>query len=574
MNYGSVDAARSQILNWLSLIHPNAPTIDSLNGISAHELQLLARLGALIRAQLKGEEPEPLLTALTAKPKILVDNDIRTAFARLVEHDAVIELANLYASAVSPVKRRALGTFFTPREYAQAIVDGFASRHHAPAEVVDVGAGVGIFSEIAHDKWPDARIHAIDVNPITLGLQAVAVSKRPEWKVHLVLADYHDWLQRSSPSLPRLYLGNPPYTRWQLIDQSARAGLIKAAGGLVGARANLSTLFLAMTLAKLRPCDSLAMIIPAGWMRAEYGRKLRLFLREQKNRRVTLRMADSWRFEQAIVDAVLVEISPEFAKSQTIEVSDWSETRRMILSREDGEIPFASPGRHFLPTCDRDKRVEQLSSFARFTRGTASGANRFFVGEETEWDALGVPKKYRRKLARRLRPGTDSSAPTVETSELLVLKGYQTGSIGRIDGWIADGKAEGVNESHLCSRRSRWFDLSSEVKCPDVIVSALARDKFHVVENSKNLVILNNLFGLYWKPKVTPAEKTSILAWLRSREGQLALRSNSSVEANGLHRLSPKMMGSIIVSPLGVTGAEESLNENILEGHPLAGNIV
>ncbi|MCW5954578.1 MAG: 50S ribosomal protein L11 methyltransferase, partial [Propionibacteriaceae bacterium] len=39
----------------------------------------------------------------------------------------------------------------------------------SPSTIVDVGAGVGIFSIAASVAWPDASVIAVDVNPVTLG---------------------------------------------------------------------------------------------------------------------------------------------------------------------------------------------------------------------------------------------------------------------------------------------------------------------------------------------------------------------------------------------------------------------
>lgn len=541
------EAARSEVLAWVRAAAPDSPALSPIAGISDSDLGQLARLGALLRARLDNDAPDSLVAALTPSSPIHAEDAALVAFDALIEEDAVVHLADLYAAVVTPAKRRPLGTFFTPREYAQAIVDGFASRHGAPAEVVDVGAGVGIFSEIARGKWPSASIQAIDINPLTLGLQAVAAAKDPTWNVQLVLMDYRRWLESNGPAIPTLYLGNPPYTRWQLLDQDSRTDLLGAAAGLVGARANLSTLFLAMTLAKLRPEDSLAMIIPAGWMRADYGRKLRARLRALAKRRISLRLANSWRFHEAIVDAVLVEVGPESSTAQSIEVSDWSGSEQLTLSREDEEAVFAAPGRAHVIVASEPRQGRALADFGKVTRGTASGANRFFIKAPADWDKLGIPPTYRRPLARRLRPGADGTAPSLETAELLVLERYEPGTDESVDAWIKAGEERGLHELHLCSKRSRWFDLSAELKSPDVIISALARDFFHVLENESGLAITNNLFGMYWVPNVEPDARGALLDWLRSSEGQAALRSSASVEANGLHRLSPRTVGTLTV---------------------------
>lgn len=558
----SADQERDQVLSWVRDEGADSGALKPILGTSDSELRQLTRLAALIRARLSDDVPALLVEALTPDRPIEPSEDALVAFDRLIKEDAVVRLADLYAAIVRPENRRPLGTFFTPRDSARAIVDGYVSRHGAPAEVVDVGAGVGIFSEIARTAWPSAAIHAIDINPLTLGLQAVATAGRPKWNVRLELADYRVWLDSRTATRPTLYLGNPPYTRWQLLDDDARSSLLHAAGGIVGARANLSTLFLAMTLGKLKSDDSLAMIIPAGWMRADYGKKLRAHLRAASCRRVSLRLADSWRFDKAIVDAVLVEVGPVARGPQPIEVSDWSGSEQLSVARADGEAIFPAPGRT-QPSVPTDGMSGcALAQFARVTRGTATGANAFFVKQAAEWDALQIPARFRRSLARRLRPGV-ASLPSLETAEILVLGEYERGTDAGVDAWIDFAEERDVHQLHLCSKRGRWFDLSTEIKTPDVILSALARDAFHLLPNDAKLAIANNLFGLYWESSVEEETRGHIVAWLRSAMGQAALRASSSVEANGLHRLSPRSIGAIevprlrhasVASALGSTG--------------------
>jgi hypothetical protein len=558
LRMSTVEQAQTVVLAWVSDQNAGSASLRPIQGTSESELRQLARLAALLRARIGDDAPAALVHALTPDAPIGPSAEALVAFDRLLTGDAVVHLADLYAAIVKPENRRPLGTFFTPRDSARAIVDGYVSRHGAPEEVVDVGAGVGIFSEIARSAWPSANIHAIDINPLTLGLQAVATAGRPNWDVRLELADYRLWLESSAPVRSTLYLGNPPYTRWQLLAHDTRLSLLEATGGLAGARANLSTLFLAMTLSTMRGEDSLAMIIPAGWMRADYGKKLRSHLRGATHRRVSLRLADSWRFDSAIVDAVLVEVGPEALDPQPIEVSDWSGSEQLTVSRADGEASFPAPGRTHLPVPSGGRNTPLLGQFARVTRGTATGANRFFVGRATEWEARQIPAEYRRNLARRLRPG-NASLPSLDTAELLVLSGFERGTNAGVDAWISDAEEREVHRLHLCSKRRRWYDLSGEIKTPDVILSALAREVFHVLPNDAELAITNNLFGLYWEPGVDEETKDRIVRWLRSGPGQAALRASSSVEANGLHRLSPRAIGVIEVPNEGVAAEGAAL---------------
>lgn len=538
----------NEVLAWIRHVDDTSPALTRIAGVSSRELKHLARVGALIRDRLEGDKTKALLdNGLTAPTPITPTVEARTAFGRLVRHNAVAHLAELYAAVVRPAHRRALGTFFTPRDAARSMVEGYASRHVAPSVVVDVGAGVGIFSEVAHEQWPAADIHAVDVNPVTLGLQAVAASAWPDWHVKLELADYRTWLESYTPSEPTLYLGNPPYTRWQLLDVSQRAKLLESAAGLVGVRANLSTIFLAMTLAKMRPEDSLAMIVPAGWMHADYGKPLRLWLREAAHRRVTLRFADSWRFDNATVDAIVVEVGPEADTTQSVQLSDWSISVSQGIDRAHHDAPFPPLGVQEPFSSPGVPGGVKLGRLARVSRGTATGANEFFVLSPDRVLDLGIKDEHVRPLARRIRHRAGTDSPVVEIASLLVLDAYQPGSDTVIDALLAEGEAAGVSDRHLCGKRRSWFDLSSEVKIPDVVISALAKEKFHVVVNAQDLVITNNLFGLRWDTSVTMAVRQQVVRWLCGEEGQAALKVTASVEANKLYRLSPRAVMEIVV---------------------------
>jgi len=538
-------SAFDRLVEWIDAANGSSPMISPVAGISNSDLPRLTRLGAIIVGIFGHEMPQSLAEALTPGRPIKVPDSVKADFLTLIETDGSVRLADLYATVVSSTERRNLGTFFTPRVYAQTIVDGYSDRYGAPSSVVDVGAGVGIFSHITRLKWADARITAIDINPLTLGLQAVMVIVDRLKNMDLVLDDYSRWIRDSVPQGPTLYLGNPPYTRWQLIDQYQRLDLLEAADGLAGARANLSTLFVAMTLARLRPEDSLAMIIPAGWMHADYGKSLRRRIRSESHRRISLRLADSWRFDEAIVDAVLVEIGPELDSEQPIQVADWAGSEILEVTRSTDDGPFERPGYQRQAPVGLDGNSNLVSNYARVVRGTATGANAFFIRPPETWNSLGIPGEYRKAVARRIKPSSDGSNPVIELAELLVLEGYQRGTDRRVDGVISEGELLGLPELYLCSKRSRWFDLTMEVRVPSVILSAFGRDRFHVVDNPDGLAIVNNLFGLYWLDSEASESNSRLTRWLQTPEGQSALMSASSIEANGLHRLSPRKVKSI-----------------------------
>lgn len=532
----------NDVLAWVTADSAVAFSVKGLSGVTDVQGAHLGRLSALIlRAIAHSERYVSVARALTRSTRVDAPNDVYAAFERVVRADALTNLAALYADVVEAANRRTLGTFFTPSAEAASMVAEYAETYPAPGCVVDVGAGVGVFSAAARDRWSAATVNAVDINPVTLGLQAVALGALGDETTHLVLSDYSSWLASREPVSSTLYLGNPPYTRWQLIPKDDRDALLKATEGLVGARANLSTIFLAITLLKLRAADGLSLIVPAGWMSAAYARKLRAYVRNLTSRPITLRLADSWRFDGAIVDAVVVEVGPEAEGSNLLRITDWPGAIQTTLSREQsGEAPFVREGASSASCLQTTGRP--LSEYGRFSRGVATGANAFFVRTAEQADGEGIDPQWRTAIVRRMRPGTSPSEPVVETSTLLNLRDYRQGDDAIIDALIADAVRDGISKGHLCASRARWFDLSAEVWIPDVILSSLGRGTYHVHVNTARHAITNNLFGWTWKDFVALDERQAILAWLRSEEGQRTLAESATREANGLHRLSPRAL--------------------------------
>ncbi|MDF1489997.1 Eco57I restriction-modification methylase domain-containing protein [Tessaracoccus caeni] len=532
----------SDVLAWVTADSEVPFSVEGLSGVTETQGAHLGRLSALILQAIVGSGRHTRIAqALAKSSQVCVPGEVRAAFERVVSASALTNLASLYADIVKADNRRTLGTFFTPAAAAARMVAEYAESHPAPRCVVDVGAGVGVFSAAARDRWSSANIKAVDINPVTLGLQAVALRVLGDETTDLVLSDYPSWLASREPGPPTLYLGNPPYTRWQLIPREDRDVLLEATQGLVGARANLSTVFLAISLLKLRPEDGLSLIVPAGWMSAAYAKNLRAYVRNQTSRAITLRLADSWRFEGAIVDAVVVEVGPAIGGRNQLMITDWLGATQTILGREQSdESPFIrdSAIRTRLARSDGT----ELSEYGRFTRGVATGANSFFVRTVEQADKDGIDPRWRTDIVRRMRPGSGPAQPVVETSTLLNLRDYQQGDDATIDELVADAERAGINERHLCASRERWFDLSAEVWIPDVVLSSFGRDSYHVHVNNAGHSITNNLFGWTWKDSVALDERQAILEWLTSEEGQRSLALSATREANGLHRLSPRAL--------------------------------
>lgn len=450
------------VLTWVKS-HPGTGLRDTdVPGASASELAALATLGRLC-GQARTHLHPHLKTAdalhhyfhgnqrvtdwFTGSTSPKAPDDVRDALIRLLAADGEDGLAHLYSKLVAPARRRTLGTFFTRALEVDRMISGWSEQASAPATVIDVGAGagVGIYTMSAAQEWPEATVHAIDINPVTLGLLALRLANDTQpvdasgtnATVHLVLDDYIGWATANWASLPspRLVLGNPPYTRMQLLPKAMREDLYEQAEGLLGRRASLAVLITAITVTLLEDDDGLCLLLPAQWLESDYAVGLRAWLWNATRRRIDLRLFSSSLFDDAQVDAVSLLIGPDNGTAQPLHVAtnddEFASTDRTAANPVEWRSLFGAASRAaqtrtaqaaaprvraVTTSATANQAPTTLTDVAVVHRGVATGANWFFVLSEADRDELAIPLDYVRPLMRRLRDANSETRPK-RTSE-------------------------------------------------------------------------------------------------------------------------------------------------------------
>lgn len=517
---------------------------------------------------------------------------VQDAARRLLLDDGEDGLARLYAALVSPARRRRLGTFFTPKHEVERMISSWSHQNLPPNSVVDVGAGVGIYTVASAQAWPSSEVFAVDVNPVTLGLLALRVASLSEdVRVTMVLDDYAAWSTTTWEELPppRLVLGNPPYTRMQLLPEQVRDDLVAKAGGLLGRRASLATLLTVISLRLLGPQDGVCLLLPAQWLESDYADGMRGWLWGAIDRRVELRLFSSALFKDAEVDAVSLLVGPVQPSAQEMSVTvDGSgvETRisrqapcpprwRGLFERATqspdhvtgGASPSVATGlqarqktsQSTLPGLGADVEGELLGDVATVQRGIATGSNSFFVLTDSQRKAWKLPKSALVPVVRRLRTGegvrqnewlhdpdgssADRDRTVGEMAWLLVTGPKPTSS--NVLRYLGHGQGLEVDHSVLANQRPDWWDLTPLIRTIDVALSPMSKGVFRMLEVPQNAAILNNLYGLRWNQDVSAARRSAIVQFMQSPKGQEQIRLLARSQASGLLKIEPRALAHL-----------------------------
>lgn len=531
-------------------------------GTTSVERRRLAALGGVVRSIARhqlamGILPSEVRTWVESAPP--APGDLADRIAEALRINGVHFLANIYEAIVESTNRRRLGTYFTPQATVDWLLAEWSKNEAAPAAVVDVGAGVGVFTASALRRWPACSVTAVDVNPVTLGLLAalpMLAASQPE-RLRLVLQDYTEW-EGSKEQAPCITIGNPPYTRLQLLPQAARARL-RATIPDCGTRAGLSTWIAASAFSRLREQDGLLLLLPRNWIEADYAIAFRERLWAASSRRVELTCLDGDLFGDARVDAVALLVGTQQPGIQPFILRDNPGAPESITTNRAGRVPSFVPQRRTAPRYSKqnacDAQTRPLGSFGTVRRGVATGANDFFTLSDEAVRERRLPPASVHPLVRRLR---DFDGNTIHEADwaalderavrwLFLIREAQMSRGVAVGAYVSLGEEIGISRRHLCSKRKPWYDLHCDTTIPDVIVGAMSSGRFRFVENSARAAITNNLFGFTWLASTTAAQRTAILTWLRSNSGQDVVRAACRIQAGGLRKLEPRALSEIRV---------------------------
>ncbi|MDX3615974.1 N-6 DNA methylase [Streptomyces europaeiscabiei] len=545
-------------------------------GATLKQRQPLAALGGLVAALTEtcdlssgSLDRWPDAVAAWAKEAPRPPADIISRIRSALECEGSGLFAAIYERIVAGPNRRHLGTFFTPAAVLEFMVTRAASVTQNPDVVIDPGAGVGAFTEAALREWPNASVHAIDVNVVTLGLLAARCSTMQTSREPIFHhVDYLEWLQEKNPQQDtrKLFIGNPPYTRHHLMNPTTKKLAQVASGELCpSGRAGLSTHFLAATLRRMQPQDGLCFLLPTNWLETNYGKHIREHLWELHSRPIEIHMFPHGAsvFPNAQVSAMVILIGPQADRKQDMLYFQVAKNEHgkyvakpVTKGKRSGSIPpiFTPESLSQKETNTIGSRIPSarpLSDIATVRRGVATGDNRFFLRSDPEVARL-PEGAYVRALPSLRNITFDDLTPALHESMgeqgarrwlLRLEKVDSTDPV--VAALVHEGEEKGTPERYLCKTRTPWYAVE-EVPIPDILIAPMSKSDFKVVSNTARAIPTNSLYGIRLLDRaVAEIFAKPLTLWLQSDDGQKSLRALARRHSDGIFKLEPRALSGL-----------------------------
>lgn len=460
---------------------------------------------------------------------------------------------NLYSASKDKEYRKSNGQFFTPSWVAIPMAKWILGC--TPKHIIDPACGFGALLDGCRALDFKGTLTGIELDP-EISMLAAALS--PSFKI----------LNNDFFSMPFIdncsFIVNPPYNRFQNhnIPEEVKEFIKIVVGEQLSGYTNQYAVFLYLIVSKLAIGQRAAFIIPSEFLATGYGRQVKEFLIKSKRLSHLLIFDDAVRvFPDAATTAAILLFGEEICT--TISVTHIpSNSDALLDSICSGNLDASSTTFEY-SSLDPDlnwqslgtqKNIQnnfvQLNTFAKVSRGIATGANEFFLLSISDINEKKLENNFIRCIANSVHikksifTENDWQLLKSNNDKCFLFDGLSSNN-KYSDDYIKEGMLKNYHERFLTKSRKPWFKIENKIPAK-ILVAVFGRDHFKVILNTTNVVNLTAFHGLYLKNGFS---KFSSFIWLffQSNLGIESVKNSQRSYGDGLKKLEPGDWNKVLV---------------------------
>ncbi len=449
--------------------------------------------------------------------------------------------------------RRQRGATYTPAAIVDAMLEWAHAEIPAPARVIDPGTGSGRFLIAAAQRFPDAELVAVEVDPLaTLMLRANAAVCGFAERLTVHLVDYRS-LTLPMATGPTLFIGNPPYVRHHDIDEQWKtwfAATARSFGFAASKLAGLHIHFFFKTRDLARPGDYGAFITAAEWLDVNYGSALRRMLADGLGgTAVHVIDPQAQPFADALTTGAITcfRVGSRRPEIKMRSVGSLGELAPLTDGRAVASQDAAS-ARKWSVFLREHKQAPagfiELGELFRVHRGQVTGSNSVWIDNEASRE---LPTRYKPFTITRARE-LIAAVPTLSSTKALLrvidlpvdLDALDVDERKAAQRFLAWARRHGAHESYIAMHRRAWWSVGLRAPAP-ILCTYMARRAPAFVRNRVGARHINIAHGLYPRESLSDAVLTAALGYLQRHMGTTGGR----IYAGGLIKFEPKELERI-----------------------------
>lgn len=471
-----------------------------------------------------------------------------------------------YSEKVGLAHRKKYAQFFTPEDISDFMAKWILSSNKCYADILDPAFGLGIFCRSLMKINKRIKVTGYDIDDIILNYAKKNFASQND-SVSICKQDYLEssWCKKYDG-----IICNPPYLKFHDYDNVRYISDVNShLGTKLNGFTNIYTLFLLKSISQLKEGGRLAYIIPSEFLNSDYGVEVKKALIESG----TLKHVIIVDFTECPFDDALTTASILFC-----EKSECEENVRFSIIKKISDLSscFHNYKSYSLDHLDANVKWKQyyeqtsasnyqnlvpFKTFAKVTRGIATGANNYFTFNLSKLDDFNIEERY---VLPCICHSQDVNTPIFTSDDFkLLAKGNKNvflfnGCAAKddlaVNHYIELGEQLEINKRYLTASRSPWYSIENRPPSP-IWVSVFNRSGLRFVRNEANVHNLTTFHCVYNNEII---DTDVLFAYLVTSVAKQIFLDNSRQYGNGLIKFEPNDLNEGMVVDLTLLTSSES----------------
>lgn len=470
-----------------------------------------------------------------------------------------------YVRKVSLDHRKKYAQFFTPEQISDFMASWVLQGKNGRIDVLEPAFGLGVFSRSMCKINPRISVIGYDVDETIFGYANDNFAS-PECDVRLVLDNYltASWSEKFDG-----IICNPPYFKFHDYDNATLVPLVNAKLNThLNGFTNIYTLFLLKSIFQMREGGRMAYIVPSEFLNSDYGVEVkRALMQSGVLRHVIIVDFTQCAFNDALTTACILFCEKD-AKSEYVHFSKINNLEDLASSLKE-YVTFASS--QLDPEVKWKRYYEGLqsskyndlvpfSTFAKVSRGIATGANDYFTFKPSKIDEFNIPEDcflrcvcHASDVQNQVFTERDFENLSNRDKTVYLFNGCADENEPHVRNYITLGEKIGVDKKYLTASRTPWYALENRQPSP-IWVSVFNRNGLRFVRNKAGAYNLTTFHCVY---NVGEIDTEILFAYLVTDVAKEILQDNSRQYGNGLVKFEPNDLNKGKVLDLRLLTNEE-----------------
>lgn len=463
-----------------------------------------------------------------------------------------------YSESVGFAHRKKFAQFFTPEIIADFMANWILANPDRCTKILDPAFGLGVFCNSLLKINKDIQVTGYDIDDKVLDAAKVNFSSLKK-NVSIYKQNY---LTSSWDDKYDGIICNPPYLKFHDYNN---IGYISEVNTHLGTRlngfTNIYTLFLLKSLSQLNKGGRLAYIIPSEFLNSDYGVEVkRALIRSNTLKYVIIVDFTENAFDDVITTASIIlcekndyvdsvsfttinditNLNSCFNNCQTFAPKDLDVT---IKWKQYYEQTSASKYQHLVP----------FNTFAKVSRGIATGANDFFTFKRSKLDFFNLKEScvlpcicHSQDVKTQIFSKEDFLALAYADKNVYLFNASADELDLSVRNYLKIGEQQEVHKRYLTASRKPWYAIENRPPAP-IWVSVFNRHGLRFVRNEANVFNLTTFHCVYNIGKI---ETEVLFAYLLTSVAKQIFLDNSRQYGNGLIKFEPNDLNKGMVVDL------------------------